>query len=107
MPWGAAFIAGEILLLLVLVWLAYDLVTGYWARRRFARLLALKNFWLQDRRSQTAGRCANAYPSKAAQPRRRTRNPIEPDVVSFDEEGQIGRSFRSLKRRTAAPNNAR
>jgi hypothetical protein len=66
----AAFIAGEILLFLVLVWLLYDLVTGYLARRRFARLLALKNFWLQDRRSQTAARCANAYPSNAS-----TRNP--------------------------------
>jgi hypothetical protein len=44
----AASIAGIVLLLLLLVCLLYGIITEYLARRRFARLLALKNFWLRD-----------------------------------------------------------
>jgi len=51
---GAASIGGEIFLILIFVWLLYDIVTGYLARRRFAKLMALKSFWLRDCRSQIA-----------------------------------------------------
>src|SRR5260370_28455920 len=50
---GAASIAVAILLFLLLVGLLYDLITGYSARRRFARLLALRNFYLRCRPSST------------------------------------------------------
>jgi uncharacterized membrane protein YtjA (UPF0391 family) len=46
---GAASIAASILLFLVFVLLVYDLIAGYAARRRFARLLALRKFWLRQR----------------------------------------------------------
>jgi hypothetical protein len=42
---GAASMAGVILLCFLLVWLLYDIITEYSARRRFARLQALKRFW--------------------------------------------------------------
>src|ERR1700731_4669057 len=49
---GAASIAVSILLFLLLVGLLYDLIMGYSARRRFARLRALRNFW--ERRGRAA-----------------------------------------------------
>ena len=42
---GAASMAGLILLCLLLIWLLYDITAKYSARRRFARLKALKRFW--------------------------------------------------------------
>src|SRR5260370_33802867 len=49
---GAASIAVAILLFLLLLGLLYDLIMGYSARRRFARLPALRSFW--ERRGRAA-----------------------------------------------------
>jgi len=46
---GAASIAGSIFLFLLFIALLYDLIAVYSARRRFARLLALRKFWLRRR----------------------------------------------------------
>jgi hypothetical protein len=45
---NVASIAGAILLIFILVWLIYDFIAEYSARRRFAKLRALRNFWLRD-----------------------------------------------------------
>src|SRR5271165_2552967 len=50
---GAASLAAVILLLLLFVWLLHDIMSEYSARRRFARLRALRNFWFRDGRRQT------------------------------------------------------
>jgi hypothetical protein len=44
---GAASIIAVALLGLLLLWLLYDMITNYSARRRFARLKALRKFWLR------------------------------------------------------------
>jgi hypothetical protein len=54
---AAVSIAGSILLCLVFIGLVYDLIAGYSARRRFAKLLSLKKFWVGGRS------CATAAPS--------------------------------------------
>jgi len=46
---GAASIAAAIFLFLLLVGQLHNLIMGYSARRRLARLRALKNFWLRWR----------------------------------------------------------
>jgi hypothetical protein len=46
---GAASLAAVALLALIVVWLLYDMITAYAARRRFARLQALRKFWLRAR----------------------------------------------------------
>jgi hypothetical protein len=51
---AAVSIASFILLCLVFIGLAYDLIAGYLARRRFAKLLTLKKFWLGARSCATA-----------------------------------------------------
>jgi hypothetical protein len=62
-PWGgrmvqhataAVSIASSILLCLVFIGLVYDVIAGYSARRRFAKLLSLKKFWLRERSRATA-----------------------------------------------------
>jgi hypothetical protein len=44
---AAALIAVSTLLSLIFIGLVYDLIAGYLARRRFAKLLFLKKFWLR------------------------------------------------------------
>ena len=51
---AVASIAACILLCLVFIGLVYDLIAGYLARRRFAKLLSLKKFWLRERSRATA-----------------------------------------------------
>jgi hypothetical protein len=53
---AAVSIVGSLLLCLVFIGLVYDLITGYSARRRFAKLLSLKKV-LAGRKS-----CATAAP---------------------------------------------
>ena len=65
---GAASVAVEILLLLLLIWVVYDIVAEYSARRRFARLRALRNLWLRD-----LGRVTSAAPAATANSRKRDR----------------------------------
>lgn len=43
-----------ILLLSVLAWLLHDIITDLLARRRFAKLRALRTLWLQDLGSATS-----------------------------------------------------
>ena len=50
----AVSIAGSILLCLVFIGLVYDLIAGYSARRRFAKLLSLKKVWLGGKSCATA-----------------------------------------------------
>ena len=51
---AAVSIAGSILLCLVFIGLVYDLIAGYSARRRFAKLLSLKKVWLGGKSCATA-----------------------------------------------------
>ena len=51
---AAVSIAIFILLCLVFIGLVYDLIAGYLARRRFAKLLTLKKFWFEARSCATA-----------------------------------------------------
>ena len=51
---AAVSIAGSILLCLVFIGLVYDLITGYSARRRFAKLLSLKRVWHGGKSCATA-----------------------------------------------------
>ena len=51
---AAVSIAGSILLCFVFIGLVYDLIAGYSARRRFAKLLLLKKFWLRGKSCATA-----------------------------------------------------
>ena len=51
---AAVSIAGFILLCLVFIGLVYDLIAGYSARRRFAKLLSLKKVWLGGKFCGTA-----------------------------------------------------
>jgi hypothetical protein len=53
---AAVSIVGSLLLCLVFIGLVYDLITGYSARRRFAKLLSLKKVW------QGGKSCATAAP---------------------------------------------
>jgi hypothetical protein len=46
---AGASIAGSIFLFLLLLGLLHDLIAGYSARRRFARLRALRHFWLRGK----------------------------------------------------------
>jgi len=46
---AGASIAGSIILLLLLLGLLNDLIATYSARRRFARLRALRHFWLRGK----------------------------------------------------------
>ena len=51
---AVASIAACILLCLVFIGLVYDLIAGYLARRRFAKLMSLKQRWLRERSGTTA-----------------------------------------------------
>ena len=52
--WDAASIAVRIVLFLLVVWSLNELISAYLARHRFARLLALRRFWLRNRSCQTS-----------------------------------------------------
>ena len=65
---GAASVVVEILLLLLFIWVVYDIVAGTSARRRFARLRALRNLWLRD-----LGRVTSAAPAATGDSRKRGR----------------------------------
>jgi hypothetical protein len=63
---AAVSIAGSILLCLLFIGLVYDLIAGYSARRRFAKLLSLKRVWHGGKSCATAappisGRAYRAY----------------------------------------------
>ena len=60
---AAVSIAGSILLCLVFIGLVYDLIAGYSARRRFAKLLLLKKFWLRGKSCATAAPVSGKRPS--------------------------------------------
>jgi hypothetical protein len=51
---AAVSIVGSLLLCLVFIGLVYDLITGYSARRRFAKLLSLKKVWHGGKSCATA-----------------------------------------------------
>jgi hypothetical protein len=51
---AAVSIAGSILLCLLFIGLVYDLIAGYSARRRFAKLLSLKRVWHGGKSCATA-----------------------------------------------------
>jgi hypothetical protein len=81
----AASIAGIVLLLLLLVCLLYGIITEYLARRRFARLLALKNFWLRDGGGRTGvDSAASADARKFG--RRGARRGAPPNLVVLSEK---------------------
>jgi hypothetical protein len=53
---GAASVAVSLLLFLLFITLLGKLIAGYSARRRFARLRALRNFWEDDLNRAHLGR---------------------------------------------------
>jgi hypothetical protein len=66
---GAESIAGIIslpLLLLLSIWLLHEIIEEYSSRRRFAKLLALRRFWVQEwsRQTRVAPTPASAKPHK-------------------------------------------
>jgi hypothetical protein len=71
---GAASIAEIIslpLLLLLSIWLLHEMIEEYSSRRRFARLMALRRFWMQGSRQTSAGASAAAKLDKHDERRRR------------------------------------
>lgn len=60
----AASIPISILLLSLLAWLLHDIITDFFARRRFAKLRALRNSWLQN-----LGHATSAAPTRRANSR--------------------------------------
>ena len=85
-----ASIAVEIFVLLLAVWLLYDIITAYSARRRFARLLALRRFWLRNRSSQASAALATSGNPRKYD-RRRARHQSPPNLVEFGPSDKSGR----------------
>jgi hypothetical protein len=74
-PLRSTEIAGSILLCLLFIGLVYDLIAGYSARRRFAKLLSLKRVWHGGKSCATAAPpiSGRAYRALITQPSRRWR----------------------------------
>ena len=58
---GAASVAVSLFLFLLLIKLLHELIAGYSARRRFASLQALRDFWEGDLNHAHQRRLAPAY----------------------------------------------
>ena len=82
---AAVSIAGSILLGLVFIGLVYDLIAGYSARRRFAKLLSLKKVWLRGKS------CATAAPPIGRRAHR-------PGITQSPHRRAVGRLARSSTR---------
>ena len=62
---GAASVAASLFLFLLFIKLLHELIAGYSARRRFASLRALRNFWEDDLNRAHRGRLGGAYRARS------------------------------------------